>query len=194
MIQYVDVSTCHTPIRLTLWPNIFYTYSRPVDMSHTQKVDTLTKYYLHIHDSICRCVDMSHTNKVDTLIKHFLYIFMTQYVNLSTCHTPIRSTLLPMGSIHIHYSICRPVDMSHTQKVNTLTKYYLHIHDPICRRVDMSHTHKVDTLIKHFLYIFMNQYVNLSTCHTPHNVDTLTKILSTYPWFNMSTCRHVTHQ
>ena len=39
----------------------------------------------------------------------------------------------------------------------------------------------------------MTQYVDLLTCHTPHNVDTLPKLFSTYSWLNMSTCRAIIH-
>ena len=35
----------------------------------------------------------------------------------------------------------------------------------------------------------MIQYVDQSICHTPHMVDTLTKMVSTYPWLKMLTCR-----
>ena len=60
------------------------------------------------------------------------------WLNMSTCHTPIRSTLWPKCSIHIHDERCQPVDMSHTHKVNTLTKMFS-----------------------------TYPWFNMSTCHTP---------------------------
>ena len=92
MAQYVDLLKCHTP----------------------HKVDTLAKMlstYSWLNMSTCR---HATPHKVDTVTKMLSTYPWFNMCDLLTCHTPIRSTLWLKCSIHIHDSICQPVDMSHT--------------------------------------------------------------------------------